>query len=38
MTKIIKGVVGKVANAKSSDPATPHKIWNVHLCPEFNPI
>ena len=36
MTKIlnfalkIKGVVGRVAHAKSSDPATP-KIWNVHL-------
>ena len=41
MTKIfnfalkIKGVVGRVAHAKSSDPATPpKKIWNVHL-PEF---
>ena len=40
MTKIfnfalkIKGVVGRVAHAKSSDPATPppKKIWNVHLC------
>ena len=37
MTKIfnfalkIKGVVGRVAHAKSSDPATPPKIWNVHL-------
>ena len=39
MTKIfnfalkIKGVVGRVAHAKSSDPATPppKKIWNVHL-------
>ena len=37
MTKIlnfalkIKGVVGRVALAKSSDPATPQKIWNVHL-------
>ena len=39
MTKIfnfalkIKGVVGRVAHAKSSDPATPpqkKKIWNVH--------
>ena len=39
MTKIfnfalkIKGVVGKVAHAKSSDPATPpppKKIWNMH--------
>ena len=36
MTKIfnfalkIKGVVGRVAHAKSSDPATP-QIWNVHL-------
>ena len=35
MTKIlnfalkIKRVVGRVAHAKSSDPATP-KIWNVH--------
>ena len=24
------GVVGRVAHAKSSDPATPQKIWNVH--------
>ena len=37
MTKIlnfslkIKGVVGRVAHAKSSDPATPPKIWNVHI-------
>ena len=40
MTKIlnfalkIKGLVGRVAHAKSSDPATPPpppKIWNVHL-------
>ena len=40
MTKIfnfalkIKGVVGRVAHAKSSDPATPplpKKNWNVHL-------
>ena len=36
MTKIfnfalkIKGVVGRVAHVKSSDPATPPKIWNVH--------
>ena len=36
MTKIfnfalkIKGVVGRVAHAKSSDPATPQKISNVH--------
>ena len=28
----IKGVVGRVAHARSSDPATPPpKIWNVHL-------
>ena len=39
MTKIlnfalkIKGVVGRVAHAKSSDPATPpkKKVWNMHL-------
>ena len=36
MTKIlnfafkIKGVVRRVAHAKSSDPATP-QIWNVHM-------
>ena len=38
MTKIlnlafkIKGVIGRVAHVKSSDPATPPKIWNVHHC------
>ena len=39
MTKIlnlalkINGVVGRVAHTKSSDLATPKKIWNVHLPP-----
>ena len=29
------GVVGRVAHAKSSDPATP-KIWNVHMVDLFD--